>query len=208
MNRKIRILIIEDHPLMANATKDQLAKIEFVEVVGLAYDAMSGLKLVEELTPDMVFLDFNLPDLFGDEVARRIKARHPQIHIIIFSGIDLTDLYNCFIEIQVSGIISKESIGEVLVDMINSIMKGQTIVPLSVFHQLRLSDGAVPRQVLSEDEHNLMDMVIRGYTNEQIALEIHMSKRSVDNYLKKIYQKLGVKLRTQAISNYLENHQR
>ncbi|HEX7057909.1 MAG TPA: response regulator transcription factor [Bacilli bacterium] len=206
MKEPIRLLIVEDHPLMAQATKDLLEELESVQVVGVAADGCTALQLVEEHNPDIVFLDFNLPDIYGDEVLKKIKTAHPHIHVIIFTGFDISDLFNHLIELKVSGIISKEEKGEVYLAMIQSVMQGHTVVPLHIFQQMRINGTKMSEQILTNDEQSIMEMVIKGFTNEQIAEEIHMSKRSVDNYLKKVYQKYGVKSRAQAIKKYLETN--
>ena len=204
MKKPTKILIVDDHPLMAQATKELLAQMDDIEVTGIAGSGEVCLKFMEQNTPNMVFLDFHLPDQFGDELAKTIKWKYPFVHIVIFSGIDISDLLNHFIEIGVSGILSKELDGELIKNAVYCMLKNQTVLPIPIFHQMRLMRPTEREQLLTDDEEFMMSMVVRGYTNEQIGEEIHMSKRSVDNYLKKIYEKYNVKSRAQAIEKYLQ----
>lgn len=203
MNQTFKILIVDDHPLVIMATKELLAEMPGIQVVGSAGTGRKCLELITTLEPDIVLLDFQLPDQFGDEVAKLIKEINPQIHVIIFTGIDITDLFNHFMELKVSGIVSKESSREFIQEVIRNIMKNQVVLPLSMFHQMRFIKH-IKQELLTEDEVQIMSFVVKGVTNEQIAGHIHMSRRSVDNYLKKIYGKFGVKSRAQAIEKFVE----
>jgi two-component system competent response regulator ComA len=205
MNKDVTILIIDDHPAMAFGTKIILENIPGVRVTGMAGNGERGLALMAQERPDIVFLDFNLPDLSGMEVAERMKALDPDVHIVIFSGIDIVPMINKLLELRVSGIMSKDSGEEQIKNMIRCILEGQTAIPLALFHQMLLSKPEEDRSPLTEEEDHIMSLILKGATNEQIADVIHMSKRSVDNYVRKIYDKFGVKSRAQAIERYLNS---
>ncbi len=210
MNRlaKTKVLVVDDHPLVAQATKQLLEQMEEVEVVGIAGNGKQCMELVMEHQPELVFLDYQLPDQMGSKVAERIKEKYPQTHIVIFSGINLTDMINQFIESKVSGILSKESSESVIISLVKCVLEGHTVLPLNLFHQMKMSEKPdAMENILTSDEITIMDLMVKGSTQEQIAEVIHVSKRSVDNYLKRIYKKLGVKTRVQAIQKYVLNEQ-
>jgi two-component system, NarL family, competent response regulator ComA len=180
-----------------------LEQIDFVQIVGIALTGKSCLEMVEFSKPDIVFLDFNLPDQYGDELAKLIKAEHPEIHLVIFTGIDIAHLYNHLIGIEVSAIISKESSATLIKSLITILLENYTMLPIPTFHKMRiLSSGAQPTDLLDADEIVIMSMIVNGSTNEQIAEVIRMSKRTIDNYIRKIYEKLGVKSRVQAVIKF------
>ncbi len=208
MNKSIKALVVDDHPLVAQATKNLLQEIDVIDVVGIAMNAAQCLTMINELQPNLVFLDYQLPDESGTEVAKHIRRRYPDIHIVIFTGIEISDLYNTFIDIKVSGILSKESSVTTIKNMVNCIIDGHTILPLSIFHNLKLSNTESTQQEfrLTSEEISMMNMVVKGATHEHIAEQIHMSKRTVDNYLKKIYDKLGVKSRLEAIERFIKSN--
>ncbi|SFL87416.1 two component transcriptional regulator, LuxR family [Paenibacillus sp. 1_12] len=201
-----RVLIVDDHPVMAKATQMILEQIENIQVIGIAASGKSCLEMTLLHKPDMIMLDYNLPDQFGSSVAKQIKDISPNTHIVIFTGIDVSDLYNQLIELGVSGIISKESSERVIQNMIRCIMDGYTMIPLSLYRGMRLMNNLPAQEaLLTKDEIQIMTLVVRGSTQEQVANEIFVSKRSVDNYLKKIYAKLGVKSRVQAIEKFIQS---
>jgi two-component system competent response regulator ComA len=203
MSKKIKILIVDDHPLMAEATLQTLEQIDFVQIVGIALTGKSCLEMVEFSKPDIVFLDFNLPDQYGDELAKLIKASYPEMHLVIFTGIDIAHLYNHLIGIGVSAIISKESSGTLIKSLITILLENHTMLPIPTFHKMRvLNNDVEPTNLLDTDEIKIMAMIVNGSTNEQIAEVIRMSKRTIDNYIRKIYVKLGVASRAQAVIKF------
>jgi two-component system, NarL family, competent response regulator ComA len=203
---RVKTLIVEDHPLMASATKSILEQIERIEVVGTAGSAQAALELVDEHRPGILFLDYHLPDAFGSKVAAQIKSKYPDIHIIIFTGIDVSELYNNLLEIGVSGILSKESSENTVRNLVHCVLDNHTMVPLSLYHQMRLGSNKPNSEViLTGDEIQIMSMIVKGATHDQIADQIHASRRSVDNYVRKIYDKYSVKSRVQAIERFVKS---
>lgn len=201
-----KVLVVDDHPLMAEATKQIFEQIEFVEVVGVAGDGGTCMEMMEQLRPDIVFLDYLLPDQSGKEVAESIKRLYPDTHIVIFTGKDIADLFDSMIGLPISGILSKEADRTALVQMVQSLREGNTVVPLALFHRMRVGQAEFRADpILTPDEHAILRMVLRGMTHEQIAEQIYTSKRSVDNYLKRIYEKFGVTSKAQAIERFVNS---
>ncbi|WP_239631953.1 response regulator transcription factor [Paenibacillus sp. H1-7] len=206
MSSTLTVFIVDDHPVMANATKTILERVEGVRVMGTASSGAACLELVAKYRPELVFLDYHLPDQFGSSVAKQLKELYKDIHIVIFTGVDVADIYNHLLEIGVSGIISKESGESAILNMVHCIMNGCTMVPLSYFSKMRLVTGLPAQEaVLTNDEVRIMSLLVKGATHEQIAQEIYVSKRSVDNYLKKIYDKMGVKTKVQALEQFVQS---
>ncbi|NOU99561.1 response regulator transcription factor [Paenibacillus planticolens] len=202
----VKTLVVDDHPLFARATKALLEQIERVEVVGIANDAKQCLEQVEMYQPELIFLDYQLPDQTGIEVAAAIKSRYPHTLIVIFTGVELDSIINKLIEIKVSGVLSKESNERVIINMVNCILEGQTMLPISYFHRMQFLERYEQESfMLIEEEIQMLSMLVKGATHEQIAEQIYMSKRSVDNYLRKIYDKLGVKTRTEAMGKFIKS---
>ena len=206
MDEVVKAVVVDDHPLFAQATKQILDQIENVEVVGVVGNWQKCLEYVEKFRPGLVFLDFYLPDQPGSDVAQQIKERYPETHIIIFTGIDVTDMYNQLVEIGVSGIITKEAGGTAIRNIVNCVLDNHTMLPMSVFHKTRIFSVKESEDVqLTDYEINIMHMIVNGLTHEQVAERIHVSKRSVDNYLRKIYSKLGVRTKIQAIERFVQS---
>ncbi|WP_068773523.1 response regulator transcription factor [Paenibacillus sp. FJAT-26967] len=204
MNNIQQILIVDDHPAMAYGTKFILEQEKDIQVVGVANSGESGIEMMMQLKPSIIFLDFHLPDLTGMEVAVKMREIDETIQIVIFTGIDYMPILNNLLDLGVCGIMSKDSSEEQIRNMMRSLKEGQTVIPISLLHQLRLSQPEDDMSSLTDEEINIMNQIVKGATNEQIADEIHMSKRSVDNYVRKIYDKFGVKSRAQAIEKFIQ----
>lgn len=205
MKRNIKAIVTEDHPLMAQATKGLLEQIEEIKVIGLAYSGADCLQLVREHLPDLVLLDYQLPDVLGTELVKDIKALRPEVQIIIFTGVDLSDLAERFVDLQINGIISKGTGHSSILHMIHCVLENYTVFPTTVLNRLQTGVKASPKGDLTEDEILIMKLLIKGETLEQIADAIHVSKRSVDNYQKRIYEKLGVKNKVQALEAFIQS---
>lgn len=206
MTKTIKAIVVDDHPLMAGATKSTLQQIDRVQVVGVAHDGQSCLELVELHKPDLVFLDYQLPDQPGSQIAEQINRMAPQTQIVIFTGVDVSDFVHNLLEFGVCGIISKGTGESTLKNMVACILDDHVVMPRSVFYKIKLSSPNISEQAtLTEEEVRIMSMMVKGATYEQIADTIHVSKRSIDNYLRKIYDKLGVQNRNQAIERFVQN---
>ncbi|NEW09115.1 response regulator transcription factor [Paenibacillus sp. SYP-B3998] len=201
----VKALVVDDHPLFAQATKNLLEEIDNIEVIGIAGNAKQCMEMLAEHQPYFVFLDYQLPDQSGTEVTRQIQQLYPNIHIIIFTGIDVTDLFNKFIDMKISGILSKESSVRTIKNMVNCILDNHTILPIALFRNISLNNEKVgERAQLTKEEVLMMNMLVKGYTHEQIAEQIHMSRRTIDNYLKKVYDKLGAKSKIEAVEKFVQ----
>ena len=204
--KTIKTLVVDDHPLMAQATKSILERMERIEVAGIAHDGKTCLELVESLKPDLIMLDYQLPDQSGMQILEKVREVLPQVFVVVFTGMDVSDLVHPLLGLRVNGIISKGTSETTLKHMMTCILDRQVVLPFDDFYKIKLPEAAaVQPSNLSEEELLIMRMVVKGSTYEQIAETIHVSKRSIDNYLRKIYEKLGVQNRIQAIERFVQS---
>jgi two-component system competent response regulator ComA len=119
--------------------------------------------------------------------------------------VDVSDMINNFLALQVSGVISKGTSRSAIKNMIGAILEDHIVLPRSALHKIRLTQPTLD-PLLSQDEVIIMSMVVKGATLDQIGERIHISKRSVDNYQRKIYEKLGVETRAEAIEKFFKSH--
>ncbi|MDB5052962.1 MAG: Two-component response regulator ComA [Bacilli bacterium] len=206
MNKVIRTLVVDDHPLFAIATKNILEEIDGLHVIGIVGEGDECLEFVRLHEPDLIFLDYYLPDQLGSEVAAQIKNQFPHIHVVIFTGVDVAKILNVLLEIGVSGVISKGSSEKTIKNMVQCILDNHTTVPLSFYHKMRLMDDHAANVLeLTKDEVQIMSFLVEGLNHEQIGEKIFVSKRTVDNYMKRIYGKLGAKTRTKAVEKFVQS---
>lgn len=204
----VKVLIVEDHPAMGYGTKTILEQMPNIEVVGIAESGIKGVDMVAQYQPEIIFLDMNLPDKSGKEVAKIIKEKYPKKHIIIFTAYNYVPYVNDLINIGVSGVMLKSATPKQLLRMIDSIMDGETVIPLSLFRHMQTNESAVQgieegMKMMTKREEKVLSMIAKGYINKKIAEEIDMSMRSVEYCITSIYEKLGVDSRAQAIKKYV-----
>jgi len=208
VKRCLKAIVVDDHPLMAQATVQLLNQIEQIEVAGVAHTAKQTLELADSVQPDLVFLDYQLPDQSGTQVAEQLKQKNPQVRIVIFTGVDASDLLPLLISHRIGGIVSKGVSEETLKHIVACVLDDHVVLPQSIFHQMKLpSYHTEPDIPLTDEECRLMAMIVKGETYERIAEQMFISKRSVDNYLRRIYDKMGVQTRIQAIERFLKSRQ-
>jgi two-component system, NarL family, competent response regulator ComA len=199
------ILIVDDHPLMAQATKVMLEQLEDIQVIGIAPTGQDCLNVVGDLKPDLVLLDYLLPDMAGTDVCELLKKEYPDLKIVIFTGMETEALLPKFLEIHASGVISKGMKQETIKHIIYCVLAGNVVIPQSGLQLLSRQPLTTVEVELNAEEAAIMNMIMKGYTQEQIADQIHMSKRSIDNYQRRIYDKMGVRSRVQAIETFVRS---
>jgi two-component system, NarL family, competent response regulator ComA len=145
-------LVVDDHPLVASATKQLLNSIEGIEVIGIATTGKQCMAYMEEHEPKIVFLDYQLPDQLGTQVAREIKTNYPEVHIVIFTGADPIELMGHSKDLKISGYLSKEANARTITNMVNCILDNYTMLPLKIFHQIVFNNGIQSEDVLLEKE--------------------------------------------------------
>ncbi|WP_217595741.1 response regulator transcription factor [Cohnella sp. GbtcB17] len=208
MKRKYKTIVVDDHPLMAQATLQLLGQMERIETAGVAKNGEEAIQLSAAVRPDLVLLDYQLPDLSGTQVAEQLKAAHPNLKIIIFTGVDVSDLLPFLLSGLIGGIISKGVTESTMKHIVACVLDDQIVLPQSMLPQLKNVTGKdAVNQLLTDEEVLLMTLIIKGDTYEKIAEQMYISKRSVDNYLRRIYEKLGVQTRAQAIEKFVQSPQ-
>jgi|GEM_PF-303820 len=205
----IAAIVIDDHPLMAGATQQLLEQLGYIRVLATAVTGQAGLELVGRYRPELVMLDYQLPDLSGVRLAAQIRRLDSEVKIVLFTGHDLSALADTLIwELGISAVISKGTPETIVQHMIPCILHDQLVLPRSLLSGLRRPQRKSLFQMpLTEEDLFILRMVSRGVTHEAIADQIHTSRRTVDNHLRKIYEKLGVTSKIQAIQRMLADEE-
>ncbi|OZB96383.1 response regulator transcription factor [Paenibacillus sp. XY044] len=206
MTRVWRVVIIDSHPTSMLGTKLILEERENLKVTGMASTWDEGLVLVIEHQPDLVLLDYQMPEGTAEALLDKLKSSSPESHILILTDHDGLKLLQPIIHHGGSGILSKQASASQLMLMIDGLREGFAALPIEWLKQGLWQVQAAPSTEgvfdLTETEIFIMERIVQGITYDKIATEITVSRRSIDNYLRKIYVKLGVSTRAQAIEKF------
>jgi len=198
----IRLVIVDDHPVVRQGVRNMLAYQPDIEVVGEAADAASCFRCLQELEVDLVLLDVRLPDMSGIEVARRLKREHPQIRVIILTTYDDDEFLTNALAAGAEGYLLKSVSPAVLTAAIRQVATGERLLSPSLVDTLirdyqRVSQ-AYTRRDLSEEQLQILRLIAEGATNREIAEVIFVSETTAKRKVQEILELLGAANRAQA----------
>lgn len=197
----IRLLLVEDHALVREGTREILERDPRLRVVGEAEDGPSALALVDDLQPDIVLVDLDLPILNGIEVIRRIRAKADAPLALVLSAYDDEDYVMAALSAGATGYLLKTSHAADLISAIHAAAGGETVLQGSVGRTLlaRAQGPGGQQDVLTGRELDVLRLAAQGARTKQIAAQLMVSSRTVEGHLTSIFNKLGVAGRTEAI---------
>ena len=203
----MRVLIVDDHPIVASGCRALFARDEDIVVVE-ASDAESGERAFASERPDVCVLDVNLPTVSGFELARRILARDGSARIIMFSMNDDPVFAARAIEIGAKGYVSKSGDPNDLVEAIRQVGKGGTYLPTAMARSIAFAGPAFAQSPLSKltaREMEILRLLSAGKSLSEIAWLVHSSYKTVANTSSIMRQKLGVRTSTELVRLAIES---
>ena len=190
----IRVLVVDDHPLFRDGLTGLLSTVADVEVVGTAGDGDTAVRLVQELAPDVVLMDLNLPGTPGLEATRRIVASTPACHVLVLTMLADDTTVAAALRVGARGYLLKEADQEVVVAALRTVASGGQVIGSGL--AARPSGG--PGADLTARESEVLALLSRGLSNTEIARELDLSLKTVQNHVSHVLAKLQVRDRTQA----------
>lgn len=204
---KIRIIIADDHAVVREGTRTLLEREDDMQVVGEARDGAEAVALIEKLKPDVAILDISMPKLSGIEVTKKVKPKLPALAILILTVYDNDEYVFALLEAGAAGYLLKDVPGEEIIEAVRSVFNGESVLHPSIARkviQRAITTGnRQPREkdevVLSDRETEVLQLAAKGLSNKDIADVLCISSRTVQGHVNKIFQKLNVGSRTEAI---------
>lgn len=209
---KIKVVLVDDHVLFLNGLKLLLDTYDSIEIVGEAYDGKQYLELAEKVDHDIVLMDINMPVMHGVDATKRITETNSKIKVVALSMFGEEEYYYKMIDAGVSGFLLKNSEITELIQAIETIHSGQKYFSqellYNVVKNIKKTEQIVDAQnLLSEREVEVLFHICKGLSNNEIAEELNISKRTVDkhraNLLEKTKSKNTVALVMFAVKNKL-----
>ncbi|MFJ7698534.1 response regulator transcription factor [Lysinibacillus fusiformis] len=197
----MKLLIIDDHPVVLDGTKTLLQDLVNVQIE-TEQDSTAVLLRMDTETFQLFLIDINMKPINGIQLAEIIKKKQPEALIILYTGYELSDYYELLIEKKIDGLLSKLATKEQVIQTIQAALRGEILLAADFldFVQQRSNLPNTQQEVLlSDKEQEILQLVAQGCTNKAIASAIGVTQRTVENYLSKLFVKLNVESRAEAV---------
>lgn len=201
----IRVVIADDHTLLREGTRELLEREDDITVVGEAADGQAAIALVEAQRPDVALLDIAMPNVDGITATREIKRRWPGVAILVLTIHDEEEYVVAVLDAGAAGYLLKDVARRELVEAIRAVHAGDSVlhpaITRTVLDRFRRGDEGSPEPVptLTDREHQVLVAAASGASNKAIASQLDIGERTVQSHLAKLFEKLGVASRTEAV---------
>ena len=195
----IRVLVVDDHEVVRRGLEQLLATVDDVELVAMARDGVEAVALVAQHHPDVVLMDLSMPTMDGVEATRRIVAADPAARVVVLTSFSEQARVLEALAAGAQGYLLKHAEAEELVAAVRTAMAGGA--PLDHTAARALLDASRRRsseRALTDREEEILRLVTDGLANKQIARHLGISERTVKAHLTQVFQRIGVRDRTQA----------
>ncbi len=196
MNEPIRLLIVDDHPVVRQGLRAYLGLEADFDIVGEAGDGEEALAAVAEARPDVVLLDLKMPGTDGQAVLERIGAGGPRV-LVLTSATEDTRV-PAAIEAGAAGFVYKDIDPDALAAAIRTVHAGQTLLSPTAVRGLMNGGAAPPAPDLTPRESQVLGLIAKGQTNRQIARALGVSEKTVKTHVTNLLRRIDAADRTQA----------
>jgi len=204
----IRVITVDDHPVVRRGLKQIIAAELDMQVVGEAENAREALRVIREIACDAVVLDITLPDASGLEVLSQLKSERPTLPVLIMSIHDEEPYALRVLKAGASGYLMKDSLPEELIKAIRKITSGGKYISPSIAERLAseyASPGKSPHEKLSDREFQIMCLIASGKSLKQIGEVLYISGKTVSTYRARILEKMNMKTNADLVGYALQN---
>jgi DNA-binding NarL/FixJ family response regulator len=201
----IRVLVVDDHPVVRHGLVSILRWEQDLTLVGEAADGAEAVRLIIEHQPDVVLLDLRLPQLSGIEVMRRVRPQAPGTRFLVLTTYDTDEYIAPALAAGAQGYLLKDAEPEDLYRAIRALMEGGAALEPKVAARLlgHLTEEHANEE-LSERELEVLRLLPSGASNKAIALQLGLSENTIKSHISHIFGKLGVQSRAEAVSSAVQ----
>jgi len=211
--KKLRILLGDDHAVLRAGLRVLLNLEEDIEVVGEAADGEEVVEMVEKILPDLVLLDLTMPKLSGLECIERILEKHPTTKILVLTMHDDEEYMKAVIRAGGKGYVLKKAADVELLSAIRTVSRGELYIypPMAVallYQMVGTQTSSIKEKKgkrLSEREREVLKYLALGHTNQEIAELLHISVKTVETYKTRVMEKLDLRKRAELVRYAMEN---
>jgi len=203
--KKIRVMIVDDQLIVREGLKKLLEISDNIEVVAEASSGLDCIELIEKAKPKIILMDIKMPGINGIETTRLIRKRHSEIKIIILTIYDDPELVTSAIHEGANGYLMKNATREKIMRCINHVIHESAFldpfVTSSVLEHIKQNNGSPTSEgdsILTKRELEVLEKIVSGLIDKEIAGNLHISEHTVRSHIKNIYRKMGVSTRAQA----------
>ncbi|MGA9349830.1 MAG: response regulator transcription factor [Anaerolineae bacterium] len=198
----ISVLIVDDHPVVRQGLRVFLKLQETIDLVGEAADGAEGMAKVRELSPDVVLMDLVMPGLDGVAAIREIRKISPKTQVLVLTSFADDERVFSSIEAGALGYLMKDASPQDVIQAIQDVSEGKPVLHPEIAKKLMREVSSAreepPVERLTPREREVLTLIVKGYSNQEIARELGISEKTVKTHISTILSKLHLADRTQA----------
>lgn len=199
----VKLLLVDDHPLVRDGVRVRLEAVPHFEVVGEAGDAEAALQAARSLAPDLALMDIGMRGMNGIALTEKFAEEFPEIAVLVLSMHDNAEYMVQAVRAGARGYLLKDEPAQEILAAIDAVMTGRTYFSAAV--SLRLSQASAPATLLTQRERDVLRHIASGHANKQIAQALGLSVRTVETHRLNIKRKLGIDGQAELIKYAVEN---
>ncbi|GLW06105.1 DNA-binding response regulator [Microtetraspora sp. NBRC 13810] len=200
MSTPVRVLIVDDHPIVRDGLRAAFGPVPDIEVAGEAADGAEAVRLAAELAVDVVLMDLRMPGMDGVRAIRLLREAAPAIRVLVLTTFDSDADVLPAIEAGATGYLLKDAPTAELLRAVRASHRGETVLAPSVAGLLVGQVRRPARGALSPRELEVLRLVAGGSTNKEAAARLFISEASIKTHLLHVYAKLDVRDRASAVA--------